>query len=244
MPRWPKPENRQKNSPVNSPVNARRTAPPGARSARVPSVRRGRGRCLAALGVRRERQRARGQRHHGRGQRGLRRRRGHVRGGRGRLRPAERRRLGGAGPRPVRAADPAGGVRLHHGQGTLRPALRLASPGRDRLLPQSARRGHQPGLRPQVRPPGGRPVRRAQLRGLVVDQRPDRGRDQDGRGERQRREPEDRDRGRGHPADRLLQRARGPRPRRTRRLLPDGGHLGPDAGRRHRRGRPGLRADQ
>ena len=33
------------------------------------------------------------------------------------------------------------------------------------------------------------------------------------------------------------------RPRRARRLLPDGRHLRPDPGRRHRRGRPGLRAD-
>ena len=144
-------------------------------------------------------------------------------------------------PRPVRAAGPPGRGGLYRVQAAVRPAVRLAAPGRHRLLPQPARRGDLPRLRAQVRRPGRRPVRRAQLRGLVLDQRPDRRRDPDVRGERQR---EHRHRRRGDQADRLLQRAGGARPRGAGRVLPDGRHRRPHPRRRCRGGIPCLRADQ
>ncbi len=149
-------------------------------------------------------------------------------------------RLDGPRPRPVRAAGPPGRGRLHRVQATVRPAVRRG-PGRHRLLPQPVRRGDLPRLRPQVRRPGRRPVWRAQLRGLVLEQWPDHRRDPDVRRERQR---EHRHRRRGDQADRLLQRAGRARPGGARRILRDGRHRRPHPGRRRRGGVPRLRADQ
>ena len=76
------------------------------------------------------------------------------------------------------------GPLIRPGESGYATAKELFDPRFDSLHPagiaycrQPARRIHLPGLRQPVRRPGGRPVRRAQLRGLVVDQRPDRGRD-------------------------------------------------------------------
>ena len=217
---------------------------PGA--ARVPAAGGGSGRSRAALGVQP------GRRDEHRGRHGQREQRVcrlfHGTGGRwgqgrgpGRYAITVTGRLDDPRPRPVRAAGPPGRGRLYRVQATVRPAVRLAAPGRHRLLPQPARRGDLPRLRPHVRRPGRRPVRRAQLRGLVLDQRPDHRRDPDVRGERQR---EHRHRRRGDQADRLLQRAGRARPRGARRIMPDGRHRRPHPGRRHRGGIPRLRADQ
>ncbi len=163
------------------------------------------------------------------------------RGGPGR---AGHGRLGGAAPGAVHAQPgPPRPAFLRDGQGTLRPPVRRAAPGRHRLLRHSAGREHLPGLRAEVRAAGGGTVRRAQLRRVVQHQwRPHRGRHRDELlpGDR-------RDRSRSAPGLRLIdmyQRLARARPGRAGRVVRHGRRGRADPGRRSRRAVPRLRPGQ